>query len=205
MRTHRLASHTAQEMRRLSNLGHVVEGTLLAAVGLLALLATLGSAEWPNTVYAGLMVAAGVVLLIALYPRHPVSDWGTIWSDPQQRENTIMAAAVGLAGVAELLARGRSPFGFAWPAALALIGTLFLTHAQHGTGEAMGRAVRRHRWIGATAMAAGVLRLLSVIQLGGVSGRWWPIAVLAVATQLLLYRVPEGAFEAPDTSRHKAH
>jgi len=148
VRTHRLASHTAQEMRRLSNLGHVVEGTLLAAVGLLALLATLGSAEWPNTVYAGLMVAAGVVLLIALYPRHPVSDWGTIWSDPQQRENTIMAAAVGLAGVAELLARGRSPFGFAWPAALALIGTLFLTHAQHGTGEAMGRAVRRHRWIG---------------------------------------------------------
>jgi hypothetical protein len=54
-------------------------------------------------------------------------------------------------------------------------------------------------------MAAGVLRLFSVIQLGGVSGRWWPIAVLAVATQLLLYREPEGAFEAPDTSRHKAH
>jgi hypothetical protein len=30
MRRHRFASHTAEELRRLSNLGHLVEGLVLA-------------------------------------------------------------------------------------------------------------------------------------------------------------------------------
>jgi len=200
--THRFASHTPEEMRRRSNLGHVVEGALLAAVGVLALLAALASAAWAVAVYAGLLAAAGVLLLIMLYALHPVSDWAAIWRDPQQREHTIMAAAVGLAGVAELAGGGRPPLAFAWPAALALIGTLFLTHAQHGTGEAMAQAVRRHRWIGATAITAGVLRLLSVLQPEGTWDVWWPIAVLAVAAQLLRYREPEGAYEAPHGTHH---
>jgi len=38
MKMHRFASHTPEEMRRRSNLGHRVEGLLLAAVGVLALL-----------------------------------------------------------------------------------------------------------------------------------------------------------------------
>ena len=205
MSRHRFASHTPDEMRRLSNLGHLVEGSLTAAVGVLALLATLTAAEWPNSAYAGLMAGAGVLLLILLYPRHPVSDWGAIWRDPQQREHTIMATALVLAGVAELVAAGRPPLGFTWPAALVLIGLLFLTHAQHGSGEAMAQAVRRHRWIGASGIAAGVLRFLSVLRPAVVWDVLWAVAVLAVAAQLLLYREPEGAFEVADASHHGGH
>ena len=38
MKQHSFLSHTPEEMRQLSNLGHIIEGTLFAIVGLLALL-----------------------------------------------------------------------------------------------------------------------------------------------------------------------
>jgi len=44
MKTHRFASHTAEEKRRLSNLGHLIEGLLLATVGILAILGNVGIA-----------------------------------------------------------------------------------------------------------------------------------------------------------------
>ena len=38
MKQHSFVSHTLEEMRRLSNLAHIIEGVLIAIVGLLALL-----------------------------------------------------------------------------------------------------------------------------------------------------------------------
>ena len=48
MKQHRFGSHTPEELRRGSNLGHRVEGILLAAVGGLALLDNFGFATWAS-------------------------------------------------------------------------------------------------------------------------------------------------------------
>ncbi|HLC34745.1 MAG TPA: class I SAM-dependent methyltransferase [Anaerolineales bacterium] len=98
MRTHRVGSHTPEESRRSSDLGHRVEGLILAAVALLALVAGLTRAPWAATVWPWLAMIAGLLLLIALYLTHPPSDWPKSWRDPRQRRHTIIAAAVALGG-----------------------------------------------------------------------------------------------------------
>jgi hypothetical protein len=188
MRRHRFASHTAEEMRRLSNLGHLVEGIVLAAVGGLALLRGFG-AGWASTVWPLLILLAGVVLLALIYPLHPPSDWPALWRDPQQRQHTIFAAVLAVAGASELLRAS----GYIWPAALLIIGVLFLTHTQHG--RAVARAVLLHRVLGITLIGAGLLRAIEVGTGAGVFAFLWPLALLAAAAQLIVYREPEGAFE----------
>ena len=103
MKQHSFLSHTPEEMRRLSNLGHLIEGILFVIVSVLALLGNLSTFTWASLAWPILVLVSGVVLLFLLYPLHPVSEWGLIWRDVQQREHTIIAAAVAIAGVAELL------------------------------------------------------------------------------------------------------
>ncbi|MEK6588936.1 MAG: hypothetical protein AABY97_08865 [Chloroflexota bacterium] len=196
MKQHRFASHTPEEMRRRSNLGHMVEGLLLATVGVLAMLGNLGLAAWASAAWPILILIAGLLLLVLLYPSHPLSDWPAIWSDPQQRQHTIMAAGIAAAGAAELVRRSSPAWAYVWPAAIILIGILFLTHPQHGTGEAVAKAVRQHRILGITAIIAGLLRAANVITGTTLFAILWPLALLAAAAQLILYREPEGAFEA---------
>jgi len=195
MKQHRFASHTPEEQRRLSNLGHIVEGLLLGVVGILALLNGLGVAPWAATVWPTLILVAGVLLLVLIYPRHPFSDWPAIWHDAQQRQHTIMAAAIAMAGATELL-RGRGlGLAYVWPGATILIGVMFLIHEQHGTSIAAAKAVRQHRILGLTVIAAGLLRAMELITGANLSGLLWPLVLLAAAAQLILYREPEGAFE----------
>jgi len=97
MKLHRFASHTPEERRRLSNLGHIIEGLLLGTVGLLALLGSIGIAAWASTVWSILILVAGVLLLLSIYPRHPLVDWPAIWQDAQQRQHTLMAVAIAIA------------------------------------------------------------------------------------------------------------
>lgn len=196
MKQHSFASHTPEEQRRLSNLGHILEGLLLGAVGVLALLNSLGLAAWAAMAWPSLTLVAGVALLILIYPRHPVSDWPAIWRDPQQRQHTIMAAAIALAGAAELLPRGSPVWAYVWPGVMFIIGGMFLTHAQHGTSEAAAKAVRQHRILGLTVVAAGLLRSAELITGASLLAILWPLALLAAAAQLILYREPEGAYEA---------
>ena len=49
MKQHSFQSHNAEEMRHLSNLGHIVEGALFAVVGLFALLGSLGALGWASS------------------------------------------------------------------------------------------------------------------------------------------------------------
>jgi len=49
MKQHSFTSHTPEEMRQLSNLGHIVEGALFAIVGLLALLSKLDAFTWASS------------------------------------------------------------------------------------------------------------------------------------------------------------
>jgi len=183
-------------MRRLSNLGHLIEGLLLAAVGVLTILEGIRVAAWASKAWPILILVAGVLLLLLIYPRHPLSDWPAIWRDPQQREHTIMAASIAVAGVAELLRGSSVGWAYVWPGVMLLIGVLFLTHAQHGTGAAVVKALWQHRILGLTAIVAGLLRVAEVSTGVSVLGILWPIVLMAAAAQLILYREPEGAYEA---------
>jgi hypothetical protein len=203
MRRHRFASHTPEEMRRLSNLGHLAEGVVLTTVAVLALLRSIGVVAWASTAWALLILLAGVLLLLLIYPLHPLSDWPAIWRDPQQRQHTIMATALAVGGTSELLrGGGERGWGYVWPVVLLVIGVLFLTHAQHGRGRAVARAVLLHRILGFTVICAGLFRALEVGTGEIVFAFLWPIALLVAAAQLIVYREPEGAFEG---AAHRGH
>ena len=195
MKQHSFLSHTPEEMRQLSNLGHIVEGALFAVVGPLALLGNLGVFTGVSLAWPILVLIAGIVLLFLLYPLHPMSEWGLIWRDAQQRQHTIIAAAVAIAGVTELLSSRTPALNYVWPAAIILTGGLFLFHAQHGTSEAAARAVRQHRALGITLILAGLLNFVEITNGTRLAAILWPIVLLIAAVQLLLYREPEGAYE----------
>lgn len=200
--------HTAEEMRGLSNLAHVIEGVVLAAAALLALAEAAGRRgddreriTWPATI-----VFAGIGLFAyLLFPHHGLSNartqWAFIFGVPQQRQHVILAALVVIGGGAELLSRrgrlrGRA-WRLVWPIAAITAGTLFVAHPQHGTSEAVAGAVTLHRWIGTLLIVTGVVRAGEV--LSATRAWWvrysWPLALLAAALLLALYREPQGAYE----------
>lgn len=195
MKQHSFVSHTPEEMRRLSNLAHIIEGALIAIVGLLTLLGNLGVFTWVSLAWPILVLISGIVLLFLLYPLHPMSEWGLIWRDAQQRQHTIIAIAIAIAGGADLLSSASPALDYAWPAAIILTGGLFLFHAQHGTSEAAARAVRQHRALGITLILAGLLNFIVILSEARLAAILWPVVLLIAAVQLLLYREPEGAYE----------
>jgi hypothetical protein len=195
MKQHSFVSHTPEEMRRLSNLAHIIEGVLIAIVGLLALLGNVSTFQWASTAWPLLILIAGIVLLFLLYPLHPMSEWGLIWRDAQQRQHTIIAIAIAIAGGAELLSSTIPILSYVWPTAIILTGGLFFFHAQHGTSEAAARAVLQHRFLGSTLIVAGLLNLIEIISGSRFAAILWPIVLLLAAVQLLLYREPVGAYE----------
>ena len=206
MKRHSFLSHTPEEMRQLSNLGHIIEGALFAVVGLLALLGNLGTFTWVSLAWPILILVSGIVLLFLLYALHPASEWGLIWRDAQQREHTIIAAAVAIAGVAELLSSRTPALNYLWPTAIILTGGLFLLHAQHGTSEAAARAVRQRRALGITLILAGLLNFVELLNGARFAAILWPIVLLIAAVQLSLYREPVGAYEvAAEHGRHAGH
>ena len=203
MKRHSFLAHTPEEMRRLSNSGHILEGILFAIVGLIVLMDKLGSFAWTSSAWPILILVSGILLLLLLYPLHPVGEWPLIWRDAQQRQHTIIAVALLIASATELLQSAMPELAYGWPAALTLIGGLFLFHAQHGTSEAAAKAVRQHRALGTTIIVAGLLRLIEIASGAELVGILWPITLLVAAAQLLLYREPEGAHEGE--SAHKGH
>lgn len=199
--------HTPEEMRQIVNVAHVVEGIVIGAAAIAMVVEARAALRNARLVWPAIMVAAGVGLLLFLFiPHHGLAlattQWNFIVGDPQQRQHVVIAILITAAGVVELQ-RGRErlsarAWGFAWPAALAAIGALFLVHEQHGTAEAVATAIRVHRYLGATFIVVGVLSAINASRPR--PSRWITLAIaatlLVTASLLIAYREPPGAYEA---------
>ena len=208
--------HTADEMQRISNLAHIVEGTVIALAAVAMIAESRGRLRGSGAPYAWplLLFVAGVFLLgYLVIPHHGLelvrAQWRWVFGDPQQRQHMLLAALIAAGAGGELFMRARAgahpAWRFIWPVTTAVIGVLFLTHTQHGTADAVSRAASIHRTLGVVLIGAAVLRALSVkagtrraaMELS--SG----LALLMAGVLLAVYREPEGAY-APHASPHAA-
>ncbi|MBA4056510.1 MAG: hypothetical protein C0490_17475, partial [Marivirga sp.] len=186
MKEHQVADwsvlHTAEEMQRLSNLGHRIEGILLIMVAILAIGEATGILKvkllWPSVI-----VIAGIFLLAFLLLHHGFDKFKLVWnlilSDGQQRQHLIMATLLITAGVTEITYRttGYSTFKFGWPLVICTIGIMFLIHEQHGSSDAVEWAQKIHKYLGILMIVVAIFILLSLML--GTKYRWllysWPI------------------------------
>lgn len=189
--------HSPEERRKLSNLGHWLEGAALGGAGSLALLdAVAPSLRWPARWWPRLVAAGGGALgaFIVLGSLHHGGPRRYLRHEHQDREHLLMAALIAAGGVLES-AGSSTALRLAPAGALAGVGRIFLTHEQHGTGEARRESERVHRRLGLTVIAAGIAKAGDVL---GVPGplRWvWSSLAMVAAGQLLVYREPAGAYE----------
>lgn len=201
--------HTAEELQFLSNLGHWVEGGILAVVAVIAFLQAINYSKlaqkkylWPGLVlFAGIFLWIFIVVLQPFYHgwANTLTAWGFILKDTQERQHLIMATLLILGGWAELKYR-KNPdsHGYlqsAWPVILAAIGVMFILHPQHGTNEAMAKAHMFHQYLGFVFISAGVLKKVETKS----QKRWlkfaWIIPLAIAAIMLMSYREPEGAYQ----------
>lgn len=86
-----------------------------------------------------------------------------------------------------------------WPAAVAGVGLALLLHTQHGTGDAVARAVTVHRLLAGVFIAAGIARATEVLRdtRAGLLRYAWGAILLVAAGILFTYREPPGAYTQP--------
>ncbi len=197
-------NNLAPSQRRLSNLGHWIEGGLFATVAVLGLLGSVAALDGARIGAAAILVLAGLALPALLFGHdHGRSGHAReLLRDPQQRQHLAMAGLLAVAGVAELVTAAGISIGllaYVWPAALVTIGVMFMPHTQHGDHAAMAQAVRFHRALGAVIVIAGGAAAWSAAT-GTLAVA--PIAMLVVAAMLVTYREPTGAYDQPGHAHH---
>ena len=208
------ALHTAEEMQRLSDLGHRIEGGLLAAVALVAMGEATGIIKskfiWPT-----LIVVAGLFLIGFLLLHHGLENFKLvlklILSDGQQRQHLLMATLLTIAGVSEIFyrAKGVGVLQYAWPIAIGIIGLMFLIHEQHGSSEAVEWATKIHRYLGVLLVVVAVCIFLDIFLSPGKAwlGLLWPVLLMITSIFLFIYKEPKGAYENvnKDTNHEMNH
>ena len=210
--------HSPEEMRQISNLAHLAEGIVLGTAALIALAQARGLFDEGKQRYAWptLVVAAGVFLLgYLVIPHHGLENartqWRFVFGDPQQRQHVMISLLVLVGGALELLATAGKLNGrlwhLAWPAALLLVGVLFLIHPQHGTSEAVARATLVHRILGTTLAGAGIIAGANAVRAAHshALATLWPVALLAASVLLLIYREPSGAYHGSQSEHGMSH
>ena len=186
-------AHPPHLERRLSNVGHWVEGAIITAAGIAGLRESAVDGG-TNIRRTRLLAGAGILLgagLVAGSFQHggPVTFFK---ADDQQRQHLQMAAL--LTGASLASERGRLG-ALAAGAATGLVGRMFLTHEQHGTGDAAAVAQAKHRRLGRTIVAGSAATTVGDL-FGRRRIRAAGSALMAAAgLQLLTYREPQGAFE----------
>jgi hypothetical protein len=192
--------HSPRERRRLSNVGHWLEGGVLGATSGLALVDAVNpELEWPRRWWPRIAPGAGYGLaaFILAGTAHHGGPRRYLRHEHQDRQHLQMAAALAAGGILDAANVGRgSRLGLA--AAVASAGAMFLSHEQHGSGEARAEARRVHRRLGLSLIATGAAKGADGLEVPGPWRVAWPILGLATAAQLLAYREPTGAFEGPN-------
>ena len=211
------ALHTPEEMQRISNLAHVMEGAIIAVAAFVMIAESRGRLRdgagpltWPV-----LLVGAGVFLLgYLIIPHHGIDlareQWRWVFGDPQQRQHMLLSALVAAGAGAELVWRvhpGRELiWRLGWPATTALIALVFLLHTQHGTDAAVQRATMIHRALGVVLLLSAAFRAAAVLsrtprraaRLELTAG----VSLLAAAVLLIVYREPPGAYAPSGPGQH---
>ena len=198
-----LQLHTPEELVYFSNIAHWIEGILFILVAIFVSLEVFGVVKgkgkyiWPST-----LLAAGLFLPLFSFTHH-FAEMALAWKasiyDPQQRQHLFMTVLIALAGFTEInyLRTKAMAWRFVMPAVLGTIGILFLTHPQHGTGEAVARAVSIHQYLGTMLILSGVFRLIEIMSIK--NPLWlrltWALFLLSAAILLIIYREPAGAYE----------
>lgn len=202
--------HTPEEMQQLSNLGHWIEGALLAMVAILAFLEYRGIIKnkfmWPS-----LILIAGIFLPAFMLLHHGVDKINLVWqltiSDPQQRQHLIMAGLLFFAGLSEIIARNKnvSLLYYAWPVVLSIIGIMFLIHPQHGTSEAVQLAQKIHILLGIMLFLAAIFKVIVLLSERHSLSIVWIVMLFITAALLLLYKEPKGAYKNEEINYHNNH
>lgn len=194
--------HTAEEMRQLSNMGHRIEGILLATVAVIAFCEATGLIKnkyiWPSIV-----MTAGLFLVAFLLLHHGLQNFKLVWSliskDAQQKQHLIMAVLLIVASAAQIVSikYDLKLLGYVWPVALGVIGVMFIIHEQHGSSGAVQWAQTIHKYLGVLLLVVAVLITLTLIYAN--KFKWllyaWPIALLMASIFLFIYREPDGAYD----------
>jgi hypothetical protein len=193
--------HTAQQMRQLSNIAHVIEGGIITSAASLALRDAFSDDGARGRLPMNLLAGAGAVLGAGLVSGsfHHGGPAVFFQADAQQRQHLEMAALMmgsGLAGRAGTLGV------VVGEAATARIGDMFLTHPQHGRGSAADIAKRKHARLGKSFIAAAGVGVFGEL----LQQRWLralsAAVLLGAGLQLLTYKEPEQAYEEGPGSDH---
>lgn len=174
---------------------------MLAGASALALLgARRPELDWPRLWWPRLASGAGVALggFIVLGSLHHGGPRVYLRHERQDRQHLVMAALIAAGGLTEAAGRTTAPARLGWPLALSAVAAMFLSHEQHGTGEARERSARTHRRLAFGLLATGAARTAEVLGLPGPWATVWPACGLAVAARLLAYREPAGTYEGPE-------
>lgn len=204
--------HSVEEMQRLSNLGHRIEGVLLIIVALIALGEAAGIVKkkllWPSV-----LVVAGLFLIGFLLLHHGLTQlklvWNLITSDPQQRQHLVMAVLLTIAGGSEIVYRtkGYNIFRYVWPVIICAIGIMFLLHEQHGSSAAVEWAQTIHKYLGLLMILVAIFIVVGIVL--EKKYRWtryaWPLLLMATSIFLFIYKEPRGAYDKPNAHKQMNH
>lgn len=167
---------------------HQIAGAGLVAFALLLLAKSLGrvTGAWVGHVLPVSLLVLGLFLVLDPIVFHG----GTFGAEGTQHQIQggvlIVVAAVELGRARKRLTH--RAWGALLPAAILVVGVMFLLHSQHSGGD-MLLQVTQHRILGATLVLTGIVQAID--NLGLARGNWaaagWPLLVLAVSLQLFLY------------------
>lgn len=189
-----------------SNFAHWFEGGLLGVIVITAILQVAGYLKFRTAqlIWSILILIAGSFLVPYMLLHHGLDrvdeTWQFLMTDPQQLQHFLMGILLMVAGLSELLSvlnvlRSKL-WQFIFPAALPVIGTLFMIHSRHGTAEAIHESLVFHRYLGTALILSGVAKAVVVIW----GDRYkkiayiWIFFMLITAGLLVTYREPNGAY-----------
>lgn len=154
---------------------------------------------------AGFILPAAVIGMGLFLVLDPIVFHGGDFGAEGRQHQVQGAIAIGVGLVEVLRALGKLQdrvSGVLLPAAIVLVGLLFVLHSQHGGGDMRSQLVQ-HRILGSTLMLAGLV--LGADRLRLARGNWasvgWLLLLLVVSIEFFLY-VEGGAARAAGHGGH---